>query len=167
MIYLSFGSNLNSKLGTSRFIISKSYSELTKFGIRIVKKSFFYKSKAYPNPKDPEFVNTVISVESRFHVRKLLDIILKVEKKFGRVRSKKNAPRVLDIDIIDFHSRNINNLRNCSDLIVPHSRVADRLFVLIPLLDVACNWKNSRTGKHISYLVTKIQKHSDNKITKI
>ena len=143
MIYLSFGSNLNSKLGSSRFVINKSYSELAKFGIRIVKKSFFYKSKAYPNPRDPEFINTVISVESGFHVRKLLEIILKIEKKFGRVRSNKNAPRVLDIDIIDYHSRNIKNLRNCDDLIVPHSRVSDRLFVLMPLLDVASNWKNA------------------------
>lgn len=167
MIYLSFGSNLNSKLGSSRFVINKSYSELAKFGIRIVKKSFFYKSKAYPNPRDPEFINTVISVESGFHVRKLLEIILKIEKKFGRVRSNKNAPRVLDIDIIDYHSRNIKNLRNCDDLIVPHSRVSDRLFVLMPLLDVASNWKNSRTGKHIRYLLTKIQRLRDNKITKI
>ncbi len=81
MIYLAFGSILKSKFECSSFVINKAYGELEKFGIRILSKSSFYKSKAYPNPKDPEFVNSVILVNSEIHVTKLLNIILKIEKK--------------------------------------------------------------------------------------
>ena len=59
MIYLAFGSNLKSKNGNSTFIIKKAYYELEKSGLVIKKKSSFYRSKAYPNPKDPEFINYV------------------------------------------------------------------------------------------------------------
>ena len=131
MIYLAFGSNLKSKFGCSTFVINKAYRELEKFGIRILSKSSFYKSKAYPNPKDPEFVNSVILVNSEIHVTKLLNIILKIEKKFGRVRSQKNAPRKCDIDIIDFRSKNISILNKNVNLTIPHDSLESRLFVLV------------------------------------
>ena len=89
MIYLSFGSNLESLHGSSIFVIKKSYSELSKHGVKIIKKSSFYKSKAYPNPKDPEFTNSVALVSTLANPRKLLKIILTIEKKFGRKRLKK------------------------------------------------------------------------------
>ena len=93
MIYLAFGSNLKSKFGCSRFVINKAYGELKKFGIRIVSKSSFYKSKAYPNPKDPEFVNSVILVNSEIHVTKLLNIILKDRKKIWTGPISKKCPK--------------------------------------------------------------------------
>jgi len=167
MIYLAFGSNLKSKFGCSRLVINKAYGELKKFGIRIVSKSSFYKSKAYPNPKDPEFVNSVILVNSEIHVTKLLDIILKIEKKFGRVRSQKNAPRTIDIDIIDFHSKNISILNKNINLTIPHNSLESRLFVLKPLAEINPYWKNPRTGVIIPFLIKKIKCHKDNKITKI
>jgi 2-amino-4-hydroxy-6-hydroxymethyldihydropteridine diphosphokinase len=167
MIYLAFGSNLKSKFGCSRLVINKAYGELKKFGIRIVSKSSFYKSKAYPNPKDPEFVNSVILVNSEIHVTKLLNIILKIEKKFGRLRSLKNAPRTIDIDIIDFHSKNISILNKNINLTIPHNSLESRLFVLKPLAEINPYWKNPRTGVIIPFLIKKIKCNKDNKITKI
>ena len=167
MIYLAFGSNLKSKFGCSRFVINKAYEELKKFGIQIVSKSSFYKSKAYPNPKDPEFVNSVILVNSEIHVTKLLNIILKIEKKFGRLRSLKNAPRTIDIDIIDFHSKNISILNKNINLTIPHNSLESRLFVLKPLAEINPYWKNPRTGVIIPFLIKKIKCNKDNKITKI
>ena len=167
MIYLAFGSNLKSKFGCSRFVINKAYEELKKFGIQIVSKSSFYKSKAYPNPKDPEFVNSVILVNSEIHVTKLLNIILKIEKKFGRLRSLKNAPRTIDIDIIDFHSKNISILNKSVNLTIPHDSLESRLFVLRPLAEINPYWKNPRTGVIIPFLIKKIKCNKDNKITKI
>ena len=167
MIYLAFGSNLKSKLGSSNLIINKAYGELEKFGIRILYKSSFYKSKAYPNPKDPEFINSVILVHSEIHVIKLLNIILNIEKKFGRVRTQKNAPRTIDIDIIDFRSRNINILNNKVNLIIPHESLEKRLFVLVPLAEISPLWKNPRSGVVIPFLIKKIRHLKDNRITKI
>jgi len=167
MIYLAFGSNLQSNLGTSKHIINKAYDELKKFGVRILRKSSFYKSKAFPNPRDPEFFNTVILIHSKMHVKKLLEIILMIEIKLGRVRSNKNAPRTIDIDIIDFHSRNIKLLSKSINLTVPHDRLNKRLFVLGPLKEIRPNWKDPRTGTIIGFLIKKIEINRDNKITKI
>jgi 2-amino-4-hydroxy-6-hydroxymethyldihydropteridine diphosphokinase len=167
MIYLAFGSNLKSKFGCCSFVINKAYGELEKFGIRILSKSSFYKSKAYPNPKDPEFVNSVILVNSEIHVTKLLNIILKIEKKFGRVRSQKNAPRTIDIDIIDFRSKNISILNKNVNLTIPHDSLESRLFVLEPLAEISPYWKNPRTGVVIPFLIKKIKRLKDNRITKI
>ena len=89
MIYLSFGSNLESVHGSSIFVIKKSYSELSKHGVKIIKKSSFYKSKAYPNPKDPEFTNSVALVSTLANPRKLLKIILTIEKKIWTQAFKK------------------------------------------------------------------------------
>ena len=167
MIYLAFGSNLKSEFGCSTFVINKAYGELEKFGIRILSKSSFYKSKAYPNPKDPEFVNSVILADSQIHVTKLLNIILKIEKKFGRVRSLKNAPRTIDIDIIDFHSKNISILNKNVNLTIPHNSLESRLFVLEPLAEINPYWKNPKTGVILPFLIKKIKCLKDNKITKI
>ena len=167
MIYLAFGSNLKSKFGCSTFVINKAYRELEKSGIRILSKSSFYKSKAYPNPKDPEFVNSVILANSEIHVTKLLNIILKIEKKFGRVRSQKNAPRTIDIDIIDFRSKNISISNKNVNLTIPHNSLENRLFVLVPMSEISPYWKNPRTGVIMPFLIRKIKRLKDNKITKI
>ena len=167
MIYLSFGSNLESIHGSSIFIIQKAYSELSKHGVKIIKKSSFYKSKAYPNPKDPEFTNSVALVSTLANPRKLLKIILTIEKKFGRKRLKKNDPRTLDIDIIDYCSRNIKFSNDATNLKLPHISMEKRLFVLMPLSEINSAWKNPRSGKHISQLIAKISKFKDNKITKL
>tara|TARA_B110000305_G_C19277077_1_gene557383 strand:+ start:212 stop:715 length:504 start_codon:yes stop_codon:yes gene_type:complete len=167
MIYLSFGSNLESVHGSSIFVIKKSYSELSKHGVKIIKKSSFYKSKAYPNPKDPEFTNSVALVSTLANPRKLLKIILTIEKKFGRKRLKKNDPRTLDIDIIDYCSRNIKFSNDATNLKLPHISMEKRLFVLMPLSEINSAWKNPRSGKHISQLIAKISKFKDNKITKL
>jgi len=167
MIYLAFGSSLSSRLGNSKFIIKKGYDELRKYGVRILRKSSFYKSKAFPNPSDPEFFNTVILIESKIHVKKLLELILKIETKLGRVRSNKNAPRTIDIDIIDFHSRNVRLLNKNTNLTVPHESLDKRLFVMGPLKEIQPNWKHPRTGTIIGFLIKKIQIDKDNKITKI
>jgi 2-amino-4-hydroxy-6-hydroxymethyldihydropteridine diphosphokinase len=167
MIYLAFGSNLKSKFGNSVLTIQKSYSELEKHGIEIVKKSSFYKSKAYPNFKDPEFINSVALVKTKASPRKLLNIILAVEKKFGRKRMIKNDPRTLDIDIIDYSSRCINTSYQNMELNLPHPNIESRLFVLGPLYEINSKWKNPSSGKQIDKLIAKIGNFGDNKITKL
>ena len=106
-------------------------------------------------------------MNSEIHVTKLINIILKIEKKFGRVRSQKNAPRTLDIDIIDFRSKNISILNKNVNLTIPHDSLESRLFVLEPLAEISPYWKNPRTGVIIPFLIKKIKFLKDNKITKV
>ncbi len=167
MIYLAFGSNLKSKNGNSTFIIKKAYYELEKSGLVIKKKSSFYRSKAYPNPKDPEFINSVALCVGNVSPIKLLNIILKIEKKFGRFRLKKNSPRTLDIDIIDFKLLKLDIQNKFYNLKLPHENLEKRLFVLMPLLEISPLWKSPKTSRSINYLINKLSRLKDNKITKL
>lgn len=167
MIYLAFGSNLKSKNGNSIFIINKAYYELEKSGLVIKKKSSFYRSKAYPNPKDPEFINSVALCVGNVSPIKLLNIILKIEKKFGRFRLEKNSPRTLDIDIIDFKLLKLDIQNKFYNLKLPHENLEKRLFVLMPLLEISPLWKSPKTSRSINYLINKLSRLKDNKITKL
>jgi len=167
MIYLAFGSNLKSKNGNSTFIINKAYYELEKSGLVIKKKSSFYRSKAYPNPKDPEFINSVALCVGNVSPIKLLNIILKIEKKFGRFRLEKNSPRTLDIDIIDFKLLKLDIQNKFYNLKLPHENLEKRLFVLMPLLEISPLWKSPKTSRSINYLINKLSRLKDNKITKL
>ena len=167
MIYLAFESNLKSKNGNSTFIIKKAYYELEKSGLVIKKKSSFYRSKAYPNPKDPEFINSVALCVGNVSPIKLLNIILKIEKKFGRFRLEKNSPRTLDIDIIDFKLLKLDIQNKFYNLKLPHENLEKRLFVLMPLLEISPLWKSPKTSRSINYLINKLSRLKDNKITKL
>jgi 2-amino-4-hydroxy-6-hydroxymethyldihydropteridine diphosphokinase len=167
MVYLAFGSNLSSKFGNSIFTIKKAYAELEKCGVKILKKSSFYRSKAYPDPKDPEFINSVVQAKANINPNNLIKIIFKIEKKFGRLRLNKNDPRTLDIDIIDFNSRKIKIKNRIVSLQIPHSSLEKRLFVLMPLIELKSSWKNPESGRLIVQLLSKISRLGDNKITKL
>lgn len=167
MVYLAFGSNLSSKSGNSIFTITKAYAELEKCGVQILKKSSFYRSKAFPDPKDPEFINSVVQARANIAPNNLIKIIFKIEKKFGRLRLNKNDPRTLDIDIIDFNSRKIKIKNRIASLQIPHSSLEKRLFVLMPLIELKSSWKNPESGRLIVQLLGKISRLGDNKITKL
>lgn len=166
-VYLSFGSNLSSKFGSPADNIKQAYLELLKYGFKIKKKSSFYKSVAYPNANDPEFINSVASITCHLEVEQLLKIILKIEKKFGRIRNKKNEPRILDIDIIDFNSKKLSIKNGNLNLKIPHEHLERRLFVLHPLKEINPNWQSPINGKKISLIIAKNKINKDNKITKL
>ena len=169
MIYLAFGSNLSSNYGSPQKTITIAYRELSKYGLQINKKSSFYKSKAYPNPTDPDFINSIISLESRLSPENLLKIILKIEKKFKRKRisNKKNEPRTLDIDIIDYNSKILSIKNGNMNLQIPHKCLEKRLFVLYPLKEIEPFWQFPINGKKISQIISENRISKDNKITKL
>ena len=140
---------------------------MEKSGLVIKKKSSFYRSKAYPNPKDPEFINSVALCVGNVSPIKLLNIILKIEKKFGRFRLEKNSPRTLDIDIIDFKLLKLDIQNKFYNLKLPHENLEKRLFVLMPLLEISPLWKSPKTSRSINYLINKLSRLKDNKITKL
>ena len=108
MILLSLGSNLASKFGDSKKTLLKCYEFFNNEHIKILKKSSFYESVAIPNKSDPKFINSVISIETKFSPEELIKYILKVEENFDRKREQVNAPRTCDIDIVDFNGEIIN-----------------------------------------------------------
>ena len=128
-IYLLLGSNIgNSKeeLDTAIKLIEKKVGKLSR-------KSGIYITAAWGNTDQPDFLNKVILVESKLTAEETLQTILAIEKKMGRERTVKNAPRVIDIDILFFNKQIIN----LPDLVVPHPELQNRRFVLIPLNQIA------------------------------
>ena len=165
MILLSLGSNLPSKFGDSKNTILKCYEFFNNNDIKILKKSSLYETFAIPNKSDPKFVNSVISVETRFSPEELIKYILKVEEKFDRKREQINAPRTCDIDILDFNSEIINIFNKNIFLEIPHPRLEQRSFVLYPIREIDKNWKSPLSGKKIDQLIENLDAETKKNIT--
>ena len=165
MIHLNIGSNLNSIHGSRFDNISIAIQLLIKAKIQIEKISNFYETPSYPNRKLPKFLNIGILAnysENHFDLLKKINLI---EKKIGRKKTKKNEPRVVDIDIIDFHGK-IRN-KNSKNLILPHPRSHLRNFVLYPILQIDPNWSHPILKKNVQFLINNLSQKSRIEITRL
>ena len=149
LVYLAIGSNL----GNKKHNIDKAKLELKTYNIKILKCSNNFRSESWPDPSKPDFVNIVIKAEVYCSALRLLEICKVIEKKLGRGKSKKNSPRKCDIDIIDY-DQNVINLEK--KLSIPHPRMVDRNFVLLPLYQIDRSWKHPKTNKNIVNLINSL-----------
>jgi len=150
LAYLAIGSNLGNKI--SNIEITKF--ELEEYKIKILKSSSNYISESWPDPSMPNYINVIIKIKTNLIPMELLKICNLIELKLGRVRSKKNAPRVCDIDIIDYDKK-ILNQKNMQ-LILPHPRMNKRNFVLLPLFEVDKSWKHPKSKINIVNLINSL-----------
>ena len=148
--YLAIGSNLGFKIQN----IEKTKFELQSAKITIVKSSSYYESQSWPNPKNPKFINIVIKIKTYLSPLKLLKVCNDIEKKLGRKRSVKNAPRQCDIDIIDYDKKILNFGNN--KLILPHPNMNKRNFVLLPLFEINKSWKHPKSKNNIVKLINSL-----------
>lgn len=100
---------------------------------RIAAASSLYRSAPIGNTVQPDFVNAVARLATGLAPRALLSALLDIETKFGRQRSFRNAPRTLDLDLLLYDARTIDE----PGLTIPHARMHERAFVLVPLLEIA------------------------------
>ncbi|HUO93973.1 MAG TPA: 2-amino-4-hydroxy-6-hydroxymethyldihydropteridine diphosphokinase, partial [Rhizomicrobium sp.] len=114
--------------------------------VRAVSK--FFITPAWPDPNDPSFVNAVARIRTDLAPKALLDVLHAVEAAFGRERGARNAPRPLDLDLIDYDGRVEDGPPE-----LPHPRAAERGFVLIPLADIAPGWRHPVSGKTVETLI--------------
>ena len=148
--YLAIGSNLGNKF--SNIEITKF--ELEKYKIKILKTSSNYISVSWPDPSMPNYINIIIKIKTNLEPLKLLKICNLIESKLGRIRSKKNAPRTCDIDIIDYDKKILDEKN--SKLILPHPRMNKRNFVLLPLFEVDKSWKHPKSNINIVNLINSL-----------
>ncbi len=146
-IYLGIGSNLGNRVNN----ITKACYLLSQF-CKIHKISNFYESKSWPNEKFPKFLNIIIKCNTNIELEPLLIKLKKIEKKLGRKKNKKNFPRQCDIDIIDFKGYKYRS----SNINIPHPRLRERNFVLVPLFEVEKKWKYPKTDISIYKLINKL-----------
>ena len=148
MIVIALGANLPSRAGAPRDTLEQALARLSANGVRIADVSSYYVTKAWPDPTDPDFVNAVARVETKHVPSELMELLHDTEKFFGRTRAKKNAPRTLDLDLIDYDGRVERGPPQ-----LPHPRLADREFVLVPLQEIAPNWRHPTTGQSVAELL--------------
>jgi 2-amino-4-hydroxy-6-hydroxymethyldihydropteridine diphosphokinase len=143
--YLLLGSNMgNSKqqLATATRLITKSIGKVTR-------RSKLYTTAAWGNTSQPDFLNQVIVVQTKLTAIQTIHVILSIEKEMGRIRTVKNAPRIIDIDILFFNKEIIQE----TILSVPHPEIPNRRFVLVPLNELSPNFKHPVFQQSIHYLL--------------
>jgi len=163
MIHINIGSNLDSKYGTKFKNISIAINLLIDSKVKIKKISNFYETPSYPNKKLPKFANIGLLAEYDLNHTKLIKEISLIEKKIGRVKSKRNDPRVCDIDIIDF-----NGLIKRNKLLkLPHPRSHTRNFVLYPIKEIDPKWIHPISKKNVDFLINELSQNSRIEITRL
>jgi len=147
---IALGSNLAGQFSDPKVAVEAAMAALESIDIQIVKRSRLYRSTAWPDPSDPDFINAVAVIETTLSPWALLTRLHEIEAGFGRERRHTNAPRTLDLDIIDYDGA---VSAPGETPILPHPRLTGRPFVLLPLMDVAPDWRHPGTGKAIRDLV--------------
>lgn len=129
-VFIALGSNLdNPSAQVERGMQMLNALEYT----QIMKRSSLYCSAPIGRTDQPDFINAVVQVETRLTPHALLISLLSIEQTCGRVRTYRNAPRTLDLDILLFEDLQCSD----ADLVLPHPRMHERAFVLQPLLEIA------------------------------
>jgi 2-amino-4-hydroxy-6-hydroxymethyldihydropteridine diphosphokinase len=155
MILIALGANIVSRAGRPAQTLHAAIAEFWREGISTPAVSPFYETPAWPDPGDPPFVNAVIRIETSLASAALLALLQRIEKDFGRVRQMRNAPRTLDLDIIDYDGR-----IEGGPPVLPHPRIESRGFVLIPLRDVAPAWRHPVSGRSVAELIADLPQES-------
>jgi 2-amino-4-hydroxy-6-hydroxymethyldihydropteridine diphosphokinase len=148
--FIALGSNVAGRFASPAAAVEAAIDTFRVNNINILCRSRLYRSAAWPNPLDPEFVNAVAAADTDLPPAALLARLHEIEAEFGRIRRLANAPRTLDLDIVDYAG--LVSGEGESPLL-PHPRMADRSFVLLPLAEVAPDWRHPVTGRAIDELI--------------
>jgi 2-amino-4-hydroxy-6-hydroxymethyldihydropteridine diphosphokinase len=128
--FIALGSNLGDPAGQIRSAL-RALDKLP--DTRLLRQSSFYRNPPAGYLDQPEFVNAVAEIETRLAPRDLLEQLLAIERAHGRVRDFPNGPRTLDLDILLYGERTVRE----PGLTIPHPRMLERAFVLVPLVEIA------------------------------
>lgn len=134
--FLGIGANLVPDGYDSLHSALSAATDKLSYHVTITKRSSWYRTSPIPKSDQPDFLNAVLQICTGTTSDRLLEIIHNIEVEFGRVRTVRNAARVLDIDILSFG----NEIREDEHLTIPHPRLAERSFVLVPWAEIAPEW---------------------------
>ncbi len=147
---VALGANLPGFFASPAAAVEVALSKIETHAGRIVARSRLYRSSAWPDPADPEFVNAAAVVDTAHSPAAFLVRLHDIETAFGRVRGQANAPRPLDLDVVDFGGAVSAPGENP---ILPHPRMTERAFVLLPLRDIAPDWRHPVSSRTVSELI--------------
>ncbi len=128
-MFLSLGSNLGDREGN----LLSALRLLEEHGVQVVRRSSWYETDPVGYTEQPSFLNLVVEVRTSLGPHELLRCAQRVEEALGRVRTVRWGPRTVDVDVLLYGGRVVNT----PDLVLPHPRLRERAFVLVPLFEVA------------------------------
>lgn len=159
---LALGGNSNSDFGSPEKTLIHAIGVLRARGLTIEKTSKFYATPAFPKGSGADYVNAALLINSNQNPRELLSLLHEVEADLGRTRVARWASRPIDIDLIAYGQRLLPDAETHAkwrglspkdqatlwpdQLILPHPRLQDRAFVLVPVCDIAPDWVHPVLG---------------------
>ncbi len=168
---VALGANLNSPVGPPVQSL-KHAIEMLRADVKVKKLSRFYQTPCFPEGAGPDYVNAVMTLETSLCPADLLALFHRIEAHLGRVRKTRWAGRSLDLDLIAYESRILPNQQTVKkwidldpekqrvetpdQLLLPHPRLHERAFVLVPLCEVWPDWVHPALGKTAQQLLDEI-----------
>ncbi|MEP3345838.1 MAG: 2-amino-4-hydroxy-6-hydroxymethyldihydropteridine diphosphokinase [Litoreibacter sp.] len=168
--YVALGSNATSSFGTPSETLRRVMAVISCESVSVLSGSRFFQSPAFPEGSGPDYVNAAITIETTLSADELLAHLHGIEADFGRERNGRWTARTVDLDLLDFDGQiapDVATARNWinlplgqqmveapEQLILPHPRIQDRAFVLIPLADVAPDWVHPISGESLQELLS-------------
>ncbi|MEP6595801.1 MAG: 2-amino-4-hydroxy-6-hydroxymethyldihydropteridine diphosphokinase [Ginsengibacter sp.] len=143
--YLLLGGNIGNRLAnleTAKKLLRQQVG-------KIIKYSSVYETASWGNSDQPDFLNQVLLIETNLMAEKIMEQILLIENTMGRVRTEKNASRIIDIDILFINEEVIET----KDITIPHPQIQNRNFVLFPLNELSPQLKHPVFKKTIHELL--------------
>ncbi len=138
MIFVALGSNLAGKFKSPRHVCEAAVTALESRGVTILQLSSWYESEPVPKSDQPWFVNGVVEIATDLTPTDLLATLLDVEEEFGRIRQNRNEARIIDLDLLAYGDEILKD----EQIILPHPRLHERLFVLQPLAQICPDWQH-------------------------
>ncbi len=151
MILIAIGANLHSpRHGPPLATCEAALNAISEAGVRVLGRSRWYESAPVGNASQPWYVNGVAAVETEMNPADLLDFLHTIEAAFGRRRGQPNAARIIDLDLLAFGDT-VSEERG--GLSLPHPRMHQRAFVLLPLAELCPHWIHPMSHKSVGQLL--------------
>ena len=179
--FIALGSNVKSAAGLPIVTLGNALEALERRGAVIRAISRFYTTPAYPAGSGPEFVNAAAWIEADWTAPEFLGQLHEIETDLGRIRSVRWGPRVIDLDLLaiddlvlpdaetyqEWHDLPLERqMADAPDkLILPHPRLHERAFVLIPLRDIAPDWRHPVSGLTVRQLCDALPEAAKSQVT--
>jgi 2-amino-4-hydroxy-6-hydroxymethyldihydropteridine diphosphokinase len=140
VILIGIGANLPSKYGPPDQTILAAFKALEARGMAVKALSRIWLSAPVPESSQPWYRNAVAAVETDMDAAHVLRLLKQIERSFGRETARKNAARMIDLDVLAYHDLIMDDVD--IQIQIPHPRMHERAFVLYPLQEVAPNWRH-------------------------